>query len=141
MRQCHSLLEGLAKDPQASVTLVGEGRYPPDTTRVRSRRQDSHGHAIMSGGPEGRRNKEGATVPRPPSLWWTLPLSGSELSPPPTPTQQFPNLQGSCHSQPFSRSSRVVGGKPTGVGRVAEPGPEFQPENDPELDSRIQRPV
>lgn len=57
MKQHPILLEGSAEDPQVSDALVGEGRYPPDTMRAGSKKQDSHGHTITSGGTWGKRHQ------------------------------------------------------------------------------------
>lgn len=115
---------------------MGEGRYLPDTPRAGSKRQDSHGHPIVSGGTCGKRHQEGGPGPRPPSSGGTLSV-GPALAHSPPSLKALP--QAPIKFCPFARCSwegEVGGGWHEREGRVAEPGLELQPETDPELDPR-----
>lgn len=137
MEQQPALLEGSAEGPW--LVLMGERRYLPDTTRAGSKRQDSHGHPIMSGGTCGKRRQERAPEPRPPSSGGALSV-GPALAHPPPSLKVLP--QAPIKFCPFARCAPGGGGGwHEREGRVAGPGLELQPETEPELDPRVQGPL
>lgn len=98
MEQQPALQRVLLRAPR--LALMGEGRYLPDTPRAGSKRQDSHGHPIVSGGTCGKRRQERGPWTQASLLWWNFvcgpspgPLTAITQGSPPGPYQILPICQ------------------------------------------------